>query len=118
MNRLHLHLPHLEHNYKCIRSKLNPETALIAVVKAGGYGSDPINMAKRLEQLGVSALAVAYAQEGASLRKAGIQTPILVFYPQLEGLETLVENELEPCLYSITILEQFRQLLQEKNRTH
>ena len=118
MNRLHLHLPHLEHNYKCIRSKLNPETALIAVVKAGGYGSDPIKMAKRIEQLGVSALAVAYAQEGASLRKAGIQTPILVFYPQPEGLETLVENELEPCLYSTTILEQFRQLLQEKNRTH
>ena len=117
MNRLYLHLPHLEQNYKCIRSKLNPDTALIAVVKAGGYGSDPIKMAKRLEQLGVSALAVAYTQEGASLRKAGIQTPILVFYPHPEGLETLVENELEPCLYSTTILEQFRQLLQEKNRT-
>ena len=96
MNTLRLHLSHLDHNYKVIRSLMNPNTEFIAVVKANAYGSNAVVIAKQLEKLGVNALAVAYAQEGKILRTAGIKIPILVFYPQIEGLSTLLEFGLEP----------------------
>lgn len=118
MNTLHIYLNHLDYNYQSIRRRLNPETALIAVVKAAAYGSETLPMAKRLEQLGVSSLAVAYAQEGETLRKGGIKIPILVFYPQPEGLEIILANELEPCLYSEAIFKKFSQLLDQNNKMH
>lgn len=116
MNTLRLHLSHLEHNYKVIRSLLQPKTDFIAVVKANAYGGGAVEMAKQLEKLGVNALAVAYAEEGKVLRNAGIKLPILVFYPQTEGLNTLLEFGLEPCLYSVNLLVAFRALLQKHQR--
>ena len=113
MNTLRLHLSHLNHNYKVIRSLLNPTTDFIAVVKANGYGSEAVVMAKQLEKLGVNSLAVAYAQEGKILKTAGIKIPILVFYPQIEELSTLLKFGLEPCLYSAPLLIAFRALLEK-----
>jgi len=116
LNTLRLHLSHLDHNYKVIRSLLNPNTEFIAVVKANAYGSNAVVIAKQLEKLGVNALAVAYAQEGKILRTAGIKIPILVFYPQIEGLSTLLEFGLEPCLYSANLLIAFRSLLEKRQQ--
>ena len=64
MNKVHIYLSNLEYNYKFLRSFLKPNTALFAVVKAGGYGSEMIKIAKHLEVLGADYLAVAYAEEG------------------------------------------------------
>ena len=115
MSELHVYLPNLEHNYRVIRSRLHSKTDLIAVVKAGAYGNAAIPIARRLEELGVDALAVAYSEEGILLRKSGIKKPILVFYPQLEGLDTLITHQLEPCLYSTTLLEKFGSLAKKNN---
>ena len=54
---------------------------LLAVVKAFAYGSDAVQIAHELVALGVDYFAVAYVSEGVALRKAGIQTPILVLHP-------------------------------------
>ncbi len=114
MNKLHLYLSNLDHNYKIIRSQLSSNTDLFAVVKAGAYGSGLLKIAKRLEQLGVDYLAVAYAKEGKVLREGGINIPILVFYPQTEGLETIIEFNLEPSLYSMNVFKTFRHILKKK----
>ena len=111
MNKVHIYLSNLEYNYKFLRSFLKPNTALFAVVKAGGYGSEMIKIAKHLEVLGADYLAVAYAEEGKILREEGIETPILVFYPQVECLETILEAHLEPSLYSISLLSKFKKIL-------
>ena len=81
MNKLHLYLANLDHNFSLIRKQLSSNTAIFGVVKAWAYGSDMIKIAKRLEQIGVDYLAVAYAEEGKILREGGINIPILVFYP-------------------------------------
>ena len=39
MNSLKLHLSHLNYNYSQIQKQLNPKTQIVAVVKAGAYGS-------------------------------------------------------------------------------
>ena len=117
MNSLNLHLSHLNYNYSQIQKQLNSETQIVAVVKAGAYGSASEAVAKRLEALGVDYLAVAYAEEGEVLRSYGIKIPIMVFYPQLDSLKTIIEKALEPCLYSRSLLMAFKGLLKDTNKT-
>ena len=104
----------VRHNLSHFRSVIGRDTMILAVVKASGYGSDSRAMAGLLERLGVDYFAVAYADEGISLREEGINTPILVLHPQLQNLETLVEHRLEPNLYSRKILTAFLTLSQRK----
>ena len=111
MNQLNIYLSNLEHNYKFLQENLNSETNLIAVVKASAYGSALPAIAKRLEKLGVNIFAVAYSNEGKTLRKIGVKSRIMVFYPQAYGLDDIIDNELEACLYSINLLKEFREKL-------
>ena len=50
---LEIDLNALEHNFNVISSKLKPSTKFMSVVKAGGYGSDSIEIAKKLESIGI-----------------------------------------------------------------
>ncbi len=104
---LEIDLGALKHNYEFLRAKLDANTRFLAVVKAFAYGSDAVEIAKTLETLGADYLAVAYVREGESLRRAGIELPILVLHPQTTNFEALIELELEPSLYSPKILKEF-----------
>lgn len=106
---LEIDLSALKHNYQFLRSKLNPSTKFMGIVKAAGYGSDPLIIAKKLETLKIDALAVAYVPEGVQLRNAGIQLPILVLHPQIANFELLIEHCLEPSIYNTRILKAFHQ---------
>ena len=107
MNTLHLYLAHLDHNFDVIRNQLKTSTQIIGVVKANAYGSLAIPFAKRLVELGVDKLAVAYTEEGVLLRENGIKTPIMVFYPQQQAIPNLIAADLEPSIYSKELLENF-----------
>jgi len=112
---LEINLDNLTHNYTYLKSKLDPEIRFMAVVKAAGYGSDPIVIAKHLEKLGVDYLAVVYVSEGVMLRESGIQLPILVLHPQPVNFSLLVEHRLEPSIYSFRVLREFI-LVSEKQK--
>ncbi|MBD0851274.1 alanine racemase [Maribacter arenosus] len=112
---LEIDLGALEHNYHFLRSRLKPKTMFLAVVKAYAYGSDAVIIAKKLEGLGVDYFAVAYVKEGVALRKAGIEKPILVLHPQVLNFDELIENCLEPSLYSPKVLREF---LEAAKRNH
>ena len=99
----------LAHNLDYFKQKLQPETKILAVVKAFGYGSDGVQVAKFLEDK-VAYFSVAYAHEGIALREAGIQTPILVLHPQLQNLQAIVDYRLEPALYNFNIFSAFLEL--------
>ena len=104
---IEINLKNLEHNLNFIRSKISEKTKILCVVKAFGYGSEPIEIAKRLEDNKVDYLAVAYSNEGIELRKSGITTPILVLHPQTDDFDEIVKYQLEPNIYSFRILESF-----------
>lgn len=104
---LEISLDAVKHNLNYFRSKIGQDTMIMAVVKASGYGTDPIGIARFLEENGVNYFAVAYADEGIALRKEGISTPILVLHPQFQNLELLIEHCLEPNLYSRKVLSEF-----------
>ena len=113
---LEINLEALVHNLKVYNSFLKPKTKLIAMVKADAYGSGSVEVAKVLEFQKVDYLAVAYADEGVELRKAGIQLPILVLNPEEAIFDILEEYNLEPEIYSIELLEKFVQHFSNKNQ--
>ena len=102
----------LVHNLNYFKGKLEPETKILAVVKAFGYGSDAVQIAKHLEDK-VDYFAVAYAIEGIALREAGVETPILVLHPHVQNIASIVEHRLEPCLYNFRIFDAFLKLADE-----
>ena len=113
---LEISLAALEHNYHFLRSKLNQTTKFLAVVKAFAYGSDACKIAKKLSDLGVDYLAVAYTKEGVELRNAGIKTPILVLHPQPVNFKIILDNKLEPSLYSLKILQEFIEIAKKEKQ--
>jgi len=92
------------HNLKYFRSLLHPETKVICMVKAFGYGVGSYELAKTLQERGADYLAVAVADEGAELRREGITMPILVMNPEEHAFNTLFEYGLEPEIYNRSIL--------------
>ncbi|WP_417443243.1 alanine racemase [Joostella sp.] len=104
---LEISLPALTNNYKFLRSKLQETTKLMAVVKAYAYGSDPAEVASFLENLGVDYFAVAYTDEGITLRKVGVTKPILVLHPLPVHFKKIIDYKLEPSIYSSYVLNAF-----------
>lgn len=73
-----INLDYLEHNFKEVKSLLEPQTKVLVTVKADAYGHGLVEVAKRLVTCGVDYLGVASIDEGIKLRGAGIKTPILL----------------------------------------
>lgn len=94
-------------NLQFYRSKLSPGVKIMAMVKAFSYGSGSFEIANMLQFHKVDYLAVAYADEGIALRKAGITLPIMVMSPEESAFEAIIKNHLEPEIYSIEILNSF-----------
>ncbi|MEM8507407.1 MAG: alanine racemase [Bacteroidota bacterium] len=115
---LEIDLSALEHNFNYLKSRIPKGTLFLAVVKAFAYGSDMITIGKKLEQLNVDYLAVAYTKEGVALRRAGIQIPILVLHPQPVNFEVLIDHSLEPSLYSPRVLQLFLGMAKGKAQHH
>jgi len=108
---LEINLNKLTDNINYYRSLLNKGTGIMCMVKAMGYGSGGIEIARTLQHMGVNYLAVAYADEGVELRSSQIQLPIMVMSPEEDSLEDIVNYNLEPEIYSFRMLEMFcRQL--------
>ncbi|MBQ0769798.1 MAG: alanine racemase [Bizionia sp.] len=114
---LEIDLKALKHNVEFLKSRLQPNTKFLAVVKAFAYGSNSVEVAKYLEELHVDYFAVAYVSEGVVLREAGITTPILVLHPLPESFETIIEHCLEPSLYSHRVLKAFLAIAENKKQT-
>jgi len=98
---LETNLSAIIHNLNFFRSLLKPEVKITAMVKAFSYGSGSFEIANALQFHHIDYLAVAYADEGFELRKAGITTPIMVMNPERIGAGTLIRYQLEPEIYSI-----------------
>lgn len=92
----------LNHYRSMLQSR---DTRIICMVKADAYGAGAIEVAKTLQDQGVSYMAVAVADEGARLRSAGITAGIMVMNPEMSSFNTLFEYNLEPEIYSFRLLD-------------
>ena len=98
---LKVNLSAMVENVRYFRSKLKPETKLTCMVKAFAYGAGSVEVSKALQACGmVDYLAVAVADEGVELRRAGITLPIIIMDPEVAAMDLILENNLEPNVYS------------------
>ncbi len=105
--RIEINLQALAHNLNHFRSLLKPGTKTMVMVKALSYGSGRHEIAGILQFQRVDYLGVAIADEGVSLRNAGINLPVMVMNPESESFDTIIQHRLEPEIYSFGILDLF-----------
>lgn len=104
---LEINLSSLAHNVNYFKKKLKENVKLMAMVKAHSYGSGSYEIAKSLSKQHTDYLAVAFADEGVELRHNDIKLPIMVMSGQSKDLNKLLHYNLEPEIYSLSILKEF-----------
>ena len=103
---LEVNLSALVDNVRYFRSLMPSTTQLTCMVKAFAYGAGSVELSKALQQSNlVDYLAVAVADEGVELRKAGITLPIIIMDPEVVALDLIIENNLQPNIYSFQVLD-------------
>ena len=102
---LEVNLNAVADNLNYYRSFLKPETKMVCMIKADGYGAGAVEIAKTLQDQRVDYLAVAVADEGVTLRKAGITGNIMIMNPEMTAFKTMFDYDLEPEVYSFRLLD-------------
>jgi len=115
---LEVNLEAMAHNLKQYQQILQPSTKIMAMVKAFSYGTGGFEIARLLEFHKVDYLGVAFADEGISLRKAGIRLPIIVMNPEENALTPFIEWQLEPVIFSFRGLKAVYNLLKNEGASH
>lgn len=104
----------LEHNVKNIRSRLNDGVEIMAVLKGDGYGHGEKEIYPTLKKCGVEKYAVAVWEEGASLREAGADEPILLLGDIFDNqFDKLIKYNLTPTIFSVDTAEKLNRLAKE-----
>lgn len=104
---MEVNLDAMIHNLNVYRSRIRPETKLMAMVKAASYGAGKVEVASALQFNHVDYFTVAYADEGVDLRRNGISVPIMVMNPEEASFDDIIKYNLEPDIYSFRILDLF-----------
>lgn len=112
---LEINLDAISHNLNFYKSKIKPETKVMVMVKAFGYGNGSYEIAKLLQHHKVDYLGVAFADEGVELRNAGITMPIIVMNPENSAFSTMIAYQLEPEIYGLAELNAFLKIAQTHN---
>jgi alanine racemase len=115
---LEINLNAISHNLNFYKSKLKPSTKMMVMVKAFGYGSGGFEIAKLLEHHKVDYLGVAFADEGISLKNAGIMLPIMVLNPETTSFSSIIQHKLEPEIYSLKGLNAFLKIAEQRKLKH
>jgi alanine racemase len=113
---LEINLNAIVNNLNYFRSRIKSDTKVMAMVKAFSYGSGSFEIANILQFHRVDYLAVAYADEGIELRKAGITLPIMVMNPEEQSYDAMIQYHLEPEIYSFRVLNMFEETLKRSER--
>jgi alanine racemase len=111
---LEINLSAIVRNIRAYQQLLKPSTKIMAMVKAFSYGSGSYEIANLLQFMKADYLAVAFTDEGVALRKAGITLPIMVMNPEPVTFDALIDHNLEPELFSFSILHAFESFLEKE----
>ena len=99
--RAEVDLGAVRHNVGTLRRRA-PNSRLMAVVKADAYGHGAAEVARACVEAGADSLAVVSVEEGAELRRAGLEAPMLVFTDLLpDRLPQAAEHRLAVTAHSI-----------------
>jgi Alr-MurF fusion protein len=106
----------IKENVDTIKKKLGSHTRIMGIVKASGYGTNMITMAKLLESVGVDILGVAHIDEAITLRKAGIKSDIFVIYAPKYHLQHVVDWNLQVAICDGDSLKELENIAVHKKK--
>ncbi len=115
-NRFYVNVDAVQANVSRIRAFIGPHVRLLAMVKALAYGSDATRLSLHLQDMGVDYFGVSSADEGTSLREAGVRLPILVMQCAPDETDKLLHFNLTPVLYSVALACTLETQLRQKGR--
>lgn len=91
----------IRNNLKTIRKHIGPDTMIMTVVKADAYGHGAVEVARAALSAGSRYIGVSNVIEGAELRQAGIDAPIIILSePPLTSIDAIIHNDLIPAVYT------------------
>lgn len=114
---LEINIPALIDNVRFFQKKLKPEVKIMAVIKAEAYSCGAAEVSQVLAQKNISHLAVAFTDEGIHLRSHGIQRPIVVFHPDTQQYQNMIEYKLEPSIFHMQGLINFEKTAKRSGLT-
>ena len=97
----------LEKNFLYLKNLITEKTKIIGVVKAFGYGHGDVQIAKKLEKLGVYALWVTDFEEAINLRKGGVKTKIIVANPVSKSYNKIIKHKIDVIIYNHKLLQLY-----------
>jgi len=101
----------IANNVRLLKSRIGAKTELMAVVKANAYGHGAVEVSRVALKNGATRLAVATWEEGAELREAGINVPVLILgVSTQDDLEALIYYDLTAGLGEIEVAEKLSQI--------
>jgi alanine racemase len=110
-----INLDNLAFNFRSVKQFVGEDLAMMAIVKADGYGHGAVRCAKRLESEGADWFGVALLEEGLELRENSIKTPILCLGSFWTGQEkTLLENNITPVIYQTETADLLNRAARDK----
>ncbi|HEY9574391.1 MAG TPA: alanine racemase [Lachnospiraceae bacterium] len=97
-------MAHIEENLRAMKGNLLPETQIVAVIKADGYGHGAVEIAKFIEAYEfLWGFAVATVDEAMELRENKIHKPILILgYTFHEDYSLLIEHDIRPTIFQLS----------------
>lgn len=113
---LEVDLAAMKKNLNYFRRHLPHQHPMVAMVKAWSYGTGDVDVARMLQHEGVAYLAVAFADEGVTLRAKGITMPIVVLNADHDSFDVMISHDLEPEIYSFQSLDEFRRAVHRASR--
>ncbi|HOG45392.1 MAG TPA: alanine racemase [Anaerolineae bacterium] len=107
----------IAHNVRLVRRLVGERVALMAILKADGYGHGAIKTARTALNNGATYLGVACLSEALALRQVGIEAPILVlgYTPPWQARET-VASQVDAAVFSIETAEALSRAAVELGR--
>jgi Alr-MurF fusion protein len=104
-------------NLRYFQSLCPAGTRTLVMVKASSYGTGDVKIPHFLQENGVDYFGVAYTDEGSTLRKNGIELPIMVMNTEENSFEDVVQYQLEPTIYAFDQLKRFVSFLDSTGYT-
>ena len=114
----YINLDNAVKNMENFKSIIKPETKIMAVIKADGYGHGAVKIAEKLEGLPyLFGFAVATAEEAFELRESGVKKPILILgYTFKEDYEALIIQDVRMAIFSEEMLSEISEAAKKCNK--
>lgn len=104
-------------NIETFQRKLPPQTRIMAIVKAAGYGTDSLQLSRCLANCGIDLFGVASCKEAIDLRSAGFQEELFVIHAPFPHLKHIVHHNLQVGISDSHAITTLNSLAKEENKS-